>query len=161
MDTLIVKTVVYGVLKTPRALHVNPLHSSKIGVWIALSRRLKRQLLRKIIQIFYSVSLFCWKSINGISGFSNLDRPLILRKQQLSCRVFSVIALFVMAFGPHDPQTVRHLTSFCVDFLKTESTTITQETWRTVNLTLDGGGGVVKGMHAYHQEVGGHFQHLL
>lgn len=56
----------------PRALHGNPLHSSKIGVWCALSRRRKKQLLRKIIQIFYSVSLLCWKSINGNAGFSKV-----------------------------------------------------------------------------------------
>ena len=92
----------------------------------------------------------------------------ILRKQQLSCRAFTVIALLVMAFGPHDPQTLRHLTSFCVDFLKKESTVTTQEAWITINLTLKQGKfakkktkKILKRSHAYHQEGGGHFQQLL
>jgi hypothetical protein len=66
--------------------------------------------------------LLCWKSINGIVGFSKMGIPPILQKQQqLSCRAFSVIALLVTAFGPHDPQTVRYLTSFCAHCLRIES----------------------------------------
>ena len=149
-------------------IHVHCLETHSIRlrlVYDALCREDGRDnCCERLSRFFYSVSSLCWKSINGIAGFSKLGRPPIPRKQQqLSCRAFSVIVLFVMAFGPHDPQTVRHLTSFCVDFLRIESTAITQETWRTVNLTLDGGeGGVtVKGARAYHQEGGGCFEHLL
>ena len=37
--------------------------------------------------------------------------------------------------GHHDCQTLRHLTSLYRDFLKKESTAITKETWRIVNIT--------------------------
>jgi hypothetical protein len=39
-------------------------------------------------------------------------------------------------FVHHDPQTLHHLNSFCADFLKKESTAITEEAWRTLNTTL-------------------------
>jgi hypothetical protein len=68
-----------------------------------------------------------------------VETAILRKQQQLSCRAFTVIALLVMAFGPHDPQTLRHLTSFCVDFLKKESTVTTQEAWITINLTLKQG----------------------
>jgi len=37
--------------------------------------------------------------------------------------------------GHHDCQTLTYLTSMYGDFLKKESTAITKETWRTVNIT--------------------------
>jgi hypothetical protein len=42
-----------------------------------------------------------------------------------------------VAFGHHDILILRHLTPFCEDFLKKESTAITQEAWRTLNVTLN------------------------
>ena len=62
---------------------------------------------------------------------------------------------------PHDPQTVRHLTSFCVGFLKTESTANNPRNMEDRKPETGQGGGTVKQAHAYHQEGGGHFQHQL
>jgi hypothetical protein len=42
-----------------------------------------------------------------------------------------------MNFGDHDPQNLYHLTFLCGDFLKKESTTITQEVWRTFNIKVN------------------------
>jgi hypothetical protein len=42
-----------------------------------------------------------------------------------------------LAFGHHNPQTSCHLTSFYGDFLKKEFTAITQEAWRTLNITVN------------------------
>jgi hypothetical protein len=122
-DKFIVKTVVYGVLKTH--VHCMEPHCIRLRlVFDALCREDGRDnCCKRLSRFFYSVSLLCWKSKNGLAGFSKLGRRPILRKQRLSCRAFLVIRLF----GPHNPQTVRHLTSFCLDFLKIESTTITQE----------------------------------
>jgi hypothetical protein len=61
----------------------------------------------------------------------------ILRKEhKLFSWISSLTALSGVVFGHHDPQTLHHLTSFCGDFLKKESTAITQEPWRTLNTTL-------------------------
>ena len=43
-----------------------------------------------------------------------------------------------MAFDHHDRQALRHLTSFCGDFLKKEYTATTQEAWKTSNITMKG-----------------------
>jgi len=89
-----------------------------------------------IIQIFYSI--YCWKRINGIVGFSYLRWPPILwKQQQLSSGTCSVITLWDMVFGLHDPQTLCNLTSFCDDFLKKEPTAATQEACRTLNVTTN------------------------
>ena len=66
------------------------------------------------------------------------QRTSILRTQQMSCRTSSVIALLGMAFDHHDHQAVRHLTSFCGDFVKKEYRAITQEAWKTSDLAMKG-----------------------
>jgi hypothetical protein len=78
--------------------------------------------------------------MNGIASFSSMEQLPVLRKQQkLSCRTSSVIALSGLAFGGHDLQILRFLTFFffCGGFLK-ESTAITQEAQRTLNIALNG-----------------------
>jgi hypothetical protein len=50
----------------------------------------------------------------------------ILRTQQLS-RNSSVIALSGLAFDHHANKTLLYLTPFCVDFVRKECTSITQE----------------------------------
>jgi hypothetical protein len=47
------------------------------------------------------------------------------------------MALSGVDFGHHDLQTLSHLTSFCGDFLKEESTTIAHEAWRALGKTLN------------------------
>ena len=59
--------------------------------------------------------------VKGIAFFSKMGRPPILRKQQLFCRTSCVVALSGVAFGHHDRQTLRHLTTFCDDSLNKES----------------------------------------
>jgi hypothetical protein len=78
--------------------------------------------------------------MNGIVGFSIMGPLPVLRKQlKLSCRTCSVIAMLGVAFGGHDLQILRHLSLFSVgDFLMKEPTAITQEAWRTLNVTLNG-----------------------
>jgi hypothetical protein len=126
---------------------------------------LKRQLLRKIIKICRLNPLYCWKKINGNAGFSKMGWIAILwKQQQLSCKTSSVTALSGTAFGHHDHQTLRHLISFCRDFLKKDSTATMQEAWWTLNITLQAladwttnslRGGTVKSMNAYLQEEWG------
>ena len=59
----------------------------------------------KLFRYLYSV--YCWKRINRIAGFSKLRWPPILwQQQQLSCGTSSVITLSGMVFGLHDPQTL-------------------------------------------------------
>jgi len=115
------------------ALHSCPLHLIKIGDWSTVSQK---QIMGPLFKYFHSV--YCWKRINGIAGFSNLRWPPILWKQQQpSCGTSSVITLSGMVFGLHDPQTLCNLTSFCEDFLKKDSTAATKEAWRTLNVTLN------------------------
>jgi hypothetical protein len=47
-----------------------------------------------------------------------------------------IIFVGFVVFGHHDLQTLFHLISLCWDFLKKESTAITQEACKTLNLTL-------------------------
>jgi len=42
----------------------------------------------------------------------------------------SVIAIRGLRFWHHHPQTACHLTSFCGNFLKKESTAISQKSWK-------------------------------
>ena len=62
-------------------------------------------------------SLLCWKKIKGAAGFKKLGRPPTLRKQQLACRISSVIALSSVNFCHHDHRTLCHVASYCGDFL--------------------------------------------
>jgi hypothetical protein len=65
-----------------------------------------------------------------------VGKHILWKEQELSCWIYSLTALSDVVFGHHDPQTLHHLTFFCGDFLKKESTAITQEKWRTLNTTL-------------------------
>jgi len=104
---------------------LNRLNSSKIVVWLAVSRKQIVGLLLfeetvtpenypNLLTQFIAVL----QRMQGIAGVSKMGRPPILRKQQLFCRTSCVVALSGVAFGHHDRQTLRHLTSFCGDFLK-------------------------------------------
>jgi hypothetical protein len=61
---------------------------------------------------------------------------ILLKQQQLSCKTSSANAMLAAAFGHHDHQTLCHLVSFCMDFLKKDSTAKMQEVWGTLNITL-------------------------
>jgi hypothetical protein len=111
---LLVKTVKHRVLKT-HALHDNPLHLSRTGVWCAVSRKLivgpflseetitaknYGNDLTQLIALLEQNERDCWFQQDGTTA--------ILRKQEeLSCRTSSVIALAGVAFGHHGHQTVR------------------------------------------------------
>jgi hypothetical protein len=71
----------------------------------------------------------------GIAGSSKMRRTA--KTANSFCMNSSVMALSVVAFGHHDPQTSRCVTYFYEDFLKEESKVKTQESWRTLNLTLN------------------------
>ena len=124
-------------------LHENPLHSSKTAVWCAVSRKqivgpwfFEETITVKNYRNFRLKSLLCWKRMSGITGLNKKGRPPILRTQQLSYRTSLVIALSGVEFDHHDPQTLRHLTSFCGDFVKKECTEIIQEAWKTLYILV-------------------------
>jgi len=48
-----------------------------------------------------------------------------------------VITLSGIPFGHNHPQTLRHLTSFCKNFLKKQSTATMQVAQITLNITLN------------------------
>jgi hypothetical protein len=75
--------------------------------------------------------------MKGIAGFSKMGRPPILRKQQLFCRTSCVVALSGVAFSHHDRQTLRHLTSFCDDYLYKESRAIIEGAWRKLKRKIE------------------------
>ena len=52
---------------------------------------------------------------------------ILLKQQQLSCRTYSMIALSAVDFGHHGLQTLGHMTCFFGDFLRNESSALTQE----------------------------------
>lgn len=47
------------------------------------------------------------------------------------------MALRGLRFCHHYPQTSCHLNPFCGNFLKKESTAITQESWKTLKIILN------------------------
>jgi hypothetical protein len=93
------------------------------GLWDRSS--LKRELLQKLPKSFDSITLLqenkqdWWFQLGGAI--------ILLKQQQLSCRMSLVFALLNVAFGHRDPQTLHLLTSVCGDFLQKEPTATTQE----------------------------------
>ena len=89
---LIVKTTPYGVLKTHvwcmkflcirQSLVFGTCLENKLWGY----RSMRRQLMRKVIHIFWPSSLLYCKTMNGTDAFSKMERSTILRKRQLSCR---------------------------------------------------------------------------
>ena len=142
MDTSMVKRIECGVLKTHK-------HCTKI---LSICQRLvfgvqnledklrdhcslKRQLLRKIIKILWLNSLLCRK----IAGFKKLGRMPILRTESLSYTYKpSVMALRGLRFWHQHLQISYHLTPFYGNFLKKESTAITQESWNILKIIMNG-----------------------
>jgi hypothetical protein len=59
-------------------------------------------------------------------------------KPQLTCRTSPVITLSGVPCGHNHPQTLCHLTSFCENFLKKQSTATKQIAQITLNITLNG-----------------------
>jgi hypothetical protein len=64
----------------------------------------------------------------------------------LACTVKATAALLLDIFsdgiirlwtGPHDSQTVGHVTCFCGDFLNKECTATNKEAWKTLNITMN------------------------
>ena len=112
--------------------------------------------------------------MNRIVIFSKRGWPRILPKQQwLSCKTSSVVALSGMAFTTIVPRPLVTLTFFYGDFLSKESTEITQEDWRSLNIILSRlllaltsglcktAKYTVKRVNACLQRGGRHLQHLL
>jgi len=91
-----------------------------------------------MIKIFLLNSLLCRKRMYGIPGFSKMEwLPYCEKQQRLSFKICSVIALLVMVLGHHNSQTSCHLISFWRDFLKKESSAVTQEACRTLFIKLN------------------------
>jgi hypothetical protein len=74
------------------AVHRNHLHSSKIGLWCAVSRKwivaqlfFEETLGEKNYHNIWLNFLFCGQKMKVIAGFSNMG-PIVGKQQQLSCR---------------------------------------------------------------------------
>ena len=134
-------------MKTNMHCMKNPSHSSKIGVWCAMSRKLivgplffffAETISVANYSIFWLNSLLCWNIMKGTAGFRKIERRPTQRKQEhLSCRTSSVMVMSGVEFGHHDLRTLHHLTSFSKD---KESTAMTQEAGRTPTVHLSRAG---------------------
>jgi hypothetical protein len=75
--------------------------------------------------------------MNGTAGFRNMGRWSILRKQELSYRPSSLIALWAVDFSHQGHKALCHLAFSLADFLKKESTANTPATWGTVTTKIN------------------------
>lgn len=77
----------------PHVVCRNSMHSSKICVWCAVSRKrivaqlfFEETLAERNYHNFLLTLLFCRQKMKGIAGFSKMGPLSIVGKQQLSCR---------------------------------------------------------------------------
>jgi len=139
VDTLIVKTVEYGALKThTRCMQVLCIRQN----W-CIMRNVSKTNCGTIVLwrdvYLYNVrwlsSLVCWKRINGVPGLPR--RAHTANTTAAFLQKFFGVLIMSRGLGHHDHQTSRQLTtSSWWDFLKVESVAITHEARRTLNVSL-------------------------
>jgi hypothetical protein len=114
--------------ETPHALRKIPLHSSKIGAWCTVSRKLNLGPLlfeETITDENYPISFsqivaLLKKRTNWIVAFNKMGRDLLLNNNNsFLVRLLRWSHLSGEVFGRHDPRTLSHMTSFFLwGFLK-------------------------------------------
>jgi hypothetical protein len=126
--------------KIPQTLHKNTLHLSTATIWHAGSRRriagslffeetITAENYRNLVTQFTALQEDSWFQQDGATAHST-NRTSFLHVKP------SVMALRCVRFWHHHPKTSCHLTPFCGNFLKKESTAITQESWKILKIIL-------------------------